>query len=81
MKHEILSWNAFTIVSIHCVRFSSIKEDMWKERYIFQNLIALNSTCYSLNENKKKIQKDQNISEWNHGWKAGATKVHAITHF
>ena len=33
MKHEILSWNAFTLVSsIHCVCFSSIKKIVFTEK-------------------------------------------------
>ena len=49
MKHEMLSWNTFTLVSkFHCVRFSSIKKIVFTEkRYIFYNLIALNSNCCS----------------------------------
>ena len=32
MKHEILSWNTFTLVSnIHCVCFSSIKNCVYRE--------------------------------------------------
>ena len=31
--------------------------------------------------NSKKIQKDQNVSEWNHGWKTGAAKVNVLTYF
>ena len=29
----------------------------------------------------KKIQKDQNVSEWNYGWKTGMAKVHLLTYF
>ena len=33
MKHKILSWNAFILVSnIHCVRFSSIKNCVCREK-------------------------------------------------
>ena len=28
---------------------------------------------------KKKNQKHPNVSKWNHGWKTGAAKVHALT--
>ena len=37
MKHEILSWNTFTLVSkFHYVRFSSLKNIVFTEkRYIF----------------------------------------------
>ena len=28
---------------------------------------------------KKKNQKHPNVSKWNHGWKTGVTKVHALT--
>ena len=30
---------------------------------------------------KQKIQNYQNVSEWNHFFKPGATKVHVVTHF
>ena len=30
---------------------------------------------------KQKNQKDQNVSEWNHGWKTGTTKKHVLAYF
>ena len=33
MKHEIISWNTFTLVpNIHCVHFSSIKSCVYREK-------------------------------------------------
>ena len=68
MKHEILPWKTFTLVSkIHCLCFSSIK--------------AFAEKWYRIKFNRKdivqKIQKYQNVSEWNHVRKPGATNVHA----
>ena len=47
-----------------------------------ENLIALiliNNICCS--KQKQKNQKDQNVSEWNHGWKTGTTKKHVLAYF
>ena len=47
-----------------------------------KNLIALiliNNTCCS--KQKRKNQKDQNVSEWNHDWKTGTTKKHVLAYF
>ena len=64
MKHGIISWNTLTLVYIfHCVYFSSIKNCVYREQV----------SCKS-----KKNKKDQHVSEWNHDWKAGATKVQYI---
>ena len=44
-----------------------------------ENLIALNFNKvirYKTKTKKQKNQWDQNVSEWNHGWKTGTTKVH-----
>ena len=35
----------------------------------------------NFDKTKTKIQKDQNLSEGNHGWKTGMTKVHVIAYF
>ena len=65
MKHKILSWNNFTLVSnIHCVCFSSIKNCVYWEMI----------SC-------KIFKKNQHVSEWNHVRKPGATKVHVLTSF
>ena len=74
MKHEIPSWNTFTLVfKFCCLRFSSIKK------------IVFTKKRYRVKFNRKgiaqKIQKYQNGSEWNHVQKPGATKVHALTYF
>ena len=37
---------------------------------------------FATNKTKTKaIQKDQTVSEWNHGWKTGTRKVYVLTHF
>ena len=50
MKHEIISWNTFTLVFLvfkfHSVCFSSIKKLCLLRKDILQNLIVLNSICY-----------------------------------
>ena len=47
-----------------------------------EKLIALNSgKWYLLLIKQKQMQNDQNLSEWNHGWKTGKTKVHVLTYF
>ena len=40
----------------------------------------INNIYYSSIKNKNN-QKDQNVSEWNHGWKTGTTEAHIITYF
>ena len=57
MKHEILSWNAFTFVSkFHCVRFSSIKKIVFTEKR-HKDIFVTQKTKI------KKNKKDQNVSE------------------
>ena len=47
-----------------------------------EKLIALNSgKWYLLLIKQKQMQNDQNLSEWNHGWETGKTKVHVLTYF
>ena len=52
LKHEILSWNNFTLVSkFHCQCFSSMKKMYLQRRYIFWqgkfNSILINNISYS----------------------------------
>ena len=77
MKHEILSWNTFTLVfKFHCMRFSSIrfKEDLVKFNSIIKYVLLIK-------QKQKKFKKYQNVSEWKYVWKPGATKVHVLTYF
>ena len=39
----------------------------------------INNTCCS--KQKRKNQKDQNVSEWNNDWKTGTTKKHVLAYF
>ena len=86
MKHEILSWNSFTLVlKLHFVRFSSIKKLCLQGKDILYNLIVLNSVTHKVktnnNNNNNNKSKDQNLFEWNHVCKSGTTKVQVLMYF
>ena len=62
MKHEILSWNSFTLVfKLHFVRFSSIKKLCLQGKDILYNLIVLNSVTHKVKTNKQQQQQQQQI--------------------
>ena len=59
----------------NCVHREKVSSDI-------ENLIALiliNNICCS--KQNKKNQRDQNVSEWNHGWNTGTTKKHVLAYF
>ena len=43
--------------------------------------LCVKSMHVSKHQRFQNTLKDQNVSEWNHGWKTGTTKAHLLTHF
>ena len=80
MKYSfnVISWNTkyfheifYLSIQVSCFRFSSIKKIVFTEKILF--------VTHKAKTNKN--QKYQHVSEWNHAWKPGATKVHVLTYF
>ena len=49
------------------------------KKFVYREKIKIISVTYKRKTNK--IQKDQNVFEWNNGWKTGTTKVPVLEFF
>ena len=73
MKHEILSWNTFFLVPTFIAHVSHQQKIAFTEKRYCVKFNNIKKYLLLIKQKQKKNQKYQNVSEWNHIRKPGAT--------
>ena len=82
MKHEILSWNYFTLVSkFHYLRFSSIKKNVFPEERYLLKYNSIKQYLLLIKQKQKFKKTKMYLNETMVEKKKETTKVHVLAYF